>query len=147
MQGSRVRPTNPFIAFEKGASEQSIVARFEQQVHQDPHRLGVKAQSHQLTYEMLNREGNRIARAILAQQGRGEGPILLLLEQAAAPPVASLGVLKAGRFYAPLDPSHPLPRLKAMVEDSQAALIVTNNQNLHLATRLVQQESQVINVD
>jgi amino acid adenylation domain-containing protein len=147
MQSFRVRPANPFIVFEKEKSEQSIVARFEQEAHSYPHHLAVKTKSHQFTYNLLNQESNRLARTILAKQGRSEEPILLLLEQGPAPPVASLGVLKAGKFYVPLDPSYPLQRLIAMVEDSQAALIVTNDRNLHLATMLVQQGSQLINLD
>ncbi|MGH9897210.1 MAG: AMP-binding protein, partial [bacterium] len=36
-----------------------------------------------------------------------------------------LGALKAGKFYVPLDPSFPKERIRSMVEDSEAKLIVT----------------------
>jgi non-ribosomal peptide synthetase component F len=58
-----------------------------------------------------------------------------------------LGVLKAGKFYVPLDPSYPQARTTYMLEDSDAHLIVTNTQNLSLAKELAQNGGQVMNFD
>ena len=58
-----------------------------------------------------------------------------------------LGVLKAGKFYVPLDPSYPQARTTYMLEDSDAHLIVTNTQNLSLAKELAQNGRQVMNFD
>ena len=58
---------------------------------------------------------------------------------------AILGVLKAGKFYVPLDPSYPLARLRYMVEDSQSALLLTSNKDLTLASQLVQPGCQLLN--
>jgi non-ribosomal peptide synthetase component F len=140
-------PSGTFVEFEKEEIEQSISNRFEQQVHSNSNRIAVRTRSHELTYDALNRAGNRMARAILAQRGTGEEPVALLLEQG-APVVASiLGVLKAGKFYVPLDPSYPQARTTYMLEDSDAHLIVTNTQNLSLAKELAQNGRQVMNFD
>ena len=69
----RVGPTNPFIEFKKEEIEQSIPARFEQQVPRYPDRLAVKTRNHALTYNALNRAANRVAHAILAKRGRRAG--------------------------------------------------------------------------
>jgi amino acid adenylation domain-containing protein len=136
IQGRRVGPTNTFIEFKKENIEQSIPDRFEQQVDRYPNRLAVKAKSHALTYDTLNKVTNRVARAILAQRGEGEEPIALLLGHSGSAIIAILGILKAGKIYVPLDPSYPQARMTYMLEDSQAGLIVTNNKNLSLAASL-----------
>jgi amino acid adenylation domain-containing protein len=140
-------PSGTFVEFEKEEIEQSISNRFERQVHRNLDRLAVRTRSHELTYDALNRAGNRVARAILARRGTGEEPVALLLEQG-APVIASiLGVLKAGKFYVPLDPSYPQTRTTYMLEDSDADLIVTNTQNLSLAKDLARNGREVINFD
>src|SRR5207253_2670587 len=40
--------------------------------------------------------------------------------------VALLGIAWAGGAYLPLDPDFPVPRLRLMLEDSQAPIIVTH---------------------
>ncbi|MFQ5874601.1 MAG: amino acid adenylation domain-containing protein, partial [Dehalococcoidia bacterium] len=147
LQGDRVRPTNPFVPFKKEEIEQSIPARFEQQVRSYPDRLAVKTRKHELTYEALDKAANRVARAILAQRGTGEEPIALLFEHGAPAIVAILGVLKAGKFYVPLDSSYPRARITSMLEDAQAGLIVTNNQHLALASELAQHGCHVLDID
>ncbi|MGH7794216.1 MAG: non-ribosomal peptide synthetase [Candidatus Binatia bacterium] len=140
-------PSGTFVEFRKKELEQSIPARFEQQVRRYPDRLAIKTRSHELTYDGLNRASNRVARAVLARRGTGEEPIALLLDQG-APVVASiLGVLKAGKFYVPLDLSYPRARTAYMLEDSEAELIVTNTRNLSLAEKLARDRSRVMNLD
>ena len=93
-----VGPTNAFIPFGKDQIEQSIPARFEQQVHRYPDRLAVKTRHDACTYEALNQAANRVARAILARRGEGEEPVALLLDHDIAIVAAIFGVLKAGKI-------------------------------------------------
>ena len=58
-----------------------------------------------------------------------------------------LGVLKAGMSYVALDPFIPRPRLKDMLSDSAAKLIVTNGQNLALAKGLAQDHCALLDFD
>jgi amino acid adenylation domain-containing protein len=142
-----VHPIGRFIAFKKEDVEQSIPQRFEQQVGQHSHRLAIKSRHHELTYDELNKAANRVAQAILAQRGEGQEPIALLCGHGAPLLAAILGVLKAGKFYVPLDPSYPHARLRYMLEDSQAALIITNNQSRAFAGQLARRACQLINVE
>jgi amino acid adenylation domain-containing protein len=136
-----------FIAFENSAIDQSISARFEQQVARYPQRLAVVTTESQFTYTELNQVANRIARAILAHLGEGEMPVALLFEQGAFIIAAILGVLKAGKIYVPLDPTDPYTRMESMLEDSQAKLLLTNTKHLPQAHRLAQGERQILNCD
>jgi amino acid adenylation domain-containing protein len=135
------------MAFSKEEIEQSIPARFEQQVARYPDRLAVKTGHHQLTYAVLNQVANRIARAILAQHGEGEEPIALLFEHGAPMLTAILGVLKAGKFYVPLDPSLPRTRTLYILQDSQVSLIVTNTKNFSFAKELTHGALELLNID
>lgn len=147
IQAKCFHPNGTFVEFKKEEIEQSIPNRFERQVHRYPDRLAVRTRSHELTYDALNRAGNRVARAILAQRGAGEEPVALLFDQG-APVIASiLGVLKAGKFYVPLDPSYPQARTAYMLEDSDAHLIVTDTQNLSLAKELAGNGHRVMNFE
>jgi amino acid adenylation domain-containing protein len=141
-----VHPTGTFIPFEPAAIEQSIPDRFEQQVASYPDRLAVKTRSHALTYAALNHAANGVAHALLTQHGPGSEPIALLLEKDAPLIATILGVLKAGKIYVPLDPFSP-PRLRSILEDLQARLIVTENRHLHLANELAPKMLQVLNSD
>ncbi|MFC4061722.1 amino acid adenylation domain-containing protein [Planomonospora corallina] len=51
-------------------------------------------------------------------------------------PAALLGVLLAGAAYVPLDPGHPLQRLRQHVDDSGAKLVVAAGEGLEVADRL-----------
>jgi len=58
--------------------------------------------------------------------------------------VALLGVLKAGGAYVPLDPAFPAERLAFMLEDSQAAVLLTQTA---LAGRIETADAQVFTLD
>src|SRR5438876_5158567 len=100
-----MRPTNRFVEFRKEDTEQSISSRFEQQARRYAHRLAVKIKSYRLTYDALNRLSNRAAHAILARCHDISQPVVLLFEQGMPLIAASLGALKAGKAYVPLDVS------------------------------------------
>jgi amino acid adenylation domain-containing protein len=140
-------PTGRFVEFKKEEIEQSIPDRFEKIVRMHPDRLAVKTRNHQFTYDELNKAANRVAHAILAQRGKEEEPIALILENDAPMIVGALGVLKAGKIFVTIDPSNPRARNAYILEDSQVNLIVTNNKNFYLAKDLSQNPLPLINID
>ncbi len=78
-----------------------------------------------LTYVELNERANRLAQHLRALGVGPEAPVGVCLERSLELLVALLGVLKAGGVYLPLDPSYPAARLAFMLEDSQAAVVIT----------------------
>lgn len=142
-------PTGTFVEFKKEEIEQSMPARFEEQVRKYTDRPAIKTKSHELTYGDLNKAANRVAHAILAQGGETAKPVALLIENGAPAVVAVLGILKAGRFYVALDLSYSPQESNQMrvLEDSQTSLIITDNKNLPLANNLVRSGLQLINID
>ena len=47
-------------------------------------------------------------------------------------PIASIGVLKSGAAYQPLDPSYPPERLQFMIKDANATLLIADENLLEL---------------
>lgn len=124
----------------------SIPERFEEIVRRYPNRLAVKM-ADRLTYEQLNRAANRIAWAILENRGEAKESVALLFEHGIEVIAAILGVLKAGKFYVVLEHSYPPQRLGHILQESEAALLLTNKRNLSLAHQLETGGSRVLNID
>ena len=143
----RSAPANPFVSFKVTQTEQSLADRFEQQVNLNPERIAVKFKGQSVSYRQLNERANRVARVLLQARGEREEQIALLLENGDMLIAAILGVLKAGKVYVPLDPSLPQTRTQFILQDSLAAVILTNDKNLSLAARLADGEVQVIKTD
>ncbi len=90
-----------------------------------PGSIAVSAEGENLTYGALELEANRLAGCLLSNGADGARPIILCLPRSPALVVSALAVLKTGAPYVPIDPAWPLERLKFVAEDSEAALVVT----------------------
>jgi len=126
-------PSGAFVVFPKEEVEQSIGTRFERQVDLYPEHLALRTRAATYTYSELNQAANRVADALLRLRGQGQEPVGLLFDNGASFVVASLGALKAGKIQVPLDSTFPPARLRYMLEDSQASVLLTDNANLPLA--------------
>jgi len=135
-----------FRRFPKEAIEQSVPARFEEQVRRHPRRLAVAAGAMAVSYEELDERANRIAGALLDRAGEAEEPIALLLETGIGFVAAMLGALKAGKAFVPLDPAAPSARSARSFAESSARLVVTRR--AHVAAHSWQPEPRhVIAID
>ena len=142
-----IHPAGTFIEFKTAEVEQSIPDRFEQQVAKYPDRVAVKTEHHACTYRELNNAANCVAKAILAKTGAGQEPVGLLFENGVQAISAILGVLKAGKFYVPLDLSFPPGRIAAILEDAGTKLLITNSQNFHVASNLTHGRLPLLAID
>ncbi|WP_198670662.1 non-ribosomal peptide synthetase [Oceanicella sp. SM1341] len=82
-----------------------------------------------LSYAALDRAANRLAHALAAAlpEGGAQPRIAIALPRSAEMVVALLAVLKCGAAYIPLDPGHPEERLRMVLEDGGAALLLTRD--------------------
>ena len=109
----------------------SIAAEFETVLRRAPDRPAVRVgrvageAAAELSYAELGRRSDGLA-ARLAARGVGAGDfVAVALERSPDLIVALLGILKAGAAYVPLDPGYPTERLRFMIEDSAARVLVT----------------------
>ena len=107
-------------------TSQTIVSLFEQQVSATPQNIAVVYKDKQFTYAEVDEISNRIA-AFISQKGLGaEDVVSVLIPRCEWMPIASLGVLKAGCAYQPLDPSYPKERLNFMMQDASAKMLIAD---------------------
>ncbi len=98
---------------------------FEQEAQRRPDAIAIEAVDQQVSYGELNRRADALA---LALRRGGVGPdvlVAVLLERSADLIVALLAVNKAGGAYVPLNLSDPPARLRFIVEDAGARVLLT----------------------
>jgi len=125
---SRQGPASPtpFVEFKIEDTRQTIAQRFEQQARHYADRLAVKYNHRAFTYGELNGAANRVAHAILKHGGREQAPIALVCGTALSTIVASLGALKAGKAFAPLDPRLPPGLAKQILAGLESRIVLTD---------------------
>ena len=107
--------------------DKCIHQMFEEQAERTPDAMAIVFEQQQLTYAQLNTRANQLARHL---QTLGVGPDALVgicMERSLEMVVGLLGILKAGGAYVPLDPAYPGERLAYMLEDSAAAVLLTQS--------------------
>ncbi|KPV60903.1 hypothetical protein QJ48_02835 [Paenibacillus sp. A3] len=103
----------------------TMVELFEAQAERRPDHPAVVCGDRQLTYRELNKQSNRLARA-LRSRGVGADMIVgLLAEPSLELAVGLLGILKSGGAYLPIDPGQPQERIGYMLDDAAVRIIVT----------------------
>ncbi|RKH39334.1 non-ribosomal peptide synthase/polyketide synthase, partial [Corallococcus sicarius] len=104
----------------------------EAQVERTPEAVAVTFDGEHLTYRQLDARANQVAHAL---RERGVGPearVALLMERSVELVVGLLGILKAGGAYVPLEPTLPQERLRSMLRDSEARLVLTQERHAPL---------------
>jgi amino acid adenylation domain-containing protein len=105
---------------------ETIHSLFTQQAIKTPNNIALIYGSHKLTYQELDERSNALARFLtLTYQIKPDQPVCLLLERSENLLVCILGILKAGGAYVPIDPSFPQERIKYIIQDSGAPVVIT----------------------
>ncbi len=97
---------------------------FEDQVDVNFNNIAVVCGENSLTYGELERKTNILASILKAEGINHEDIVGLYFEPTIDFVVALLAVLKAGAAFLPIDPAYPEERLKLILQDSQACLIL-----------------------
>jgi amino acid adenylation domain-containing protein len=119
------------------------LAQFAARVREMPRQVAVECGGERLTYAELDARVEAIARGLRAAGLSPEAPVALCLARSADLPAALLAVWRAGGHYLPLDPSHPPARLRAILADAGATLLVTSPE---FAGRLEGADMRVLDV-
>ncbi|KAL7915692.1 hypothetical protein GGI35DRAFT_4429 [Trichoderma velutinum] len=112
-------------------------------VQAQPEAPAVCAWDGDLTYRELDDFSSKLARRFLDLGLTPNTIIPLCFEKSKWVPVAMLGVLKAGAAFMMLEPSLPEERLKVMVQQVGAGLILSSTSNLDVSSRLCQTTIEV----
>ena len=105
---------------------QTVVSLFRRQAKATPDAEAVVFKDHRYTYRQVDELSDRIA-GYIASKGLGVGDaVSIIIPRCEWMAIASLGILKAGCAYQPLDPSYPKERLNFMVKDADAKLLIAD---------------------
>ncbi|MEO3808653.1 non-ribosomal peptide synthase/polyketide synthase [Sphaerisporangium sp. B11E5] len=99
---------------------------FAAQVERTPDAVAVVAGDVTLTYAELDARANRVAHWLI---GFGVGPedrVGVVMDRSADLVAVLLGVVKAGAAYVPLDASHPVDRLRAVVAEAGVTVVLAD---------------------
>ncbi|MFK4082534.1 amino acid adenylation domain-containing protein [Kribbella sp. NPDC020789] len=108
----------------------SVVTLFEQRAGEIPEAPAVSCGGRWLTYRELDQKANQLAWHLRSLGAGPEVPIGVCLPRGVDLLVAILGILKSGSAYVPLDDDLPGQRLRFMLDDTTARLIVTESATL-----------------
>ncbi|WP_146210353.1 non-ribosomal peptide synthetase, partial [Vitiosangium sp. GDMCC 1.1324] len=97
---------------------------FEEQVARRPEAVAVEYEGERLTYSELNRRANQVARHLRRLGVTVGSRVGLCAGHSVEMVAATLGILKAGCAYVPLDPTYPRERLAFMVEDTAVPVVL-----------------------
>jgi amino acid adenylation domain-containing protein/thioester reductase-like protein len=114
-------------------SGKTVHAMIEEQALIRPHKKAVIFSGRGITYRQLNRKANQLARKLRSFGIGPEQVAGLWADRCLEVIVAQLAILKAGGAFMPVDARYPLDRVKFMLEDSKAPVILTQS---HLADKL-----------
>jgi amino acid adenylation domain-containing protein/non-ribosomal peptide synthase protein (TIGR01720 family) len=106
-------------------AQEQIQQLVEQRADEAPDRIAVVYEDAQLTYGELGRRAEQLATSL---RGLGVGPEVLVgvrLERSLTLIIALLAVLKAGGAYVPINPAYPAERLRFILTDTRASLLLT----------------------
>ena len=110
---------------------QTIISLFRRQVAETPDNLAVVYHDVRLTYKEVDEKTDAIAALIQSKVESGkENVVSILIGRSEWMVLASLGVLKVGCAYQPLDPSYPTERLNFMMQDADAKLLIAEEELL-----------------
>ncbi|WP_155983855.1 AMP-binding protein, partial [Paenibacillus sp. 1-18] len=123
--------------------DKTIHQMFEEQAERTPEHTAIVFGESRLTYRELNERANRLARTLRNQGVQADQRVGLMAERSLDMMVGMFAILKAGGAYVPIDPDYPEERIRYMLEDSGAKLLLLQS---HLQDR-IRFEGQILKLD
>lgn len=107
--------------------ERSLHRLFEDQAERVPGAIALVFKEQSTTYRELNERANQLAHYLVKLGVTTETRVGIAATRSREMLIGVLGILKAGGAYVPLDPNYPVERLRFILEDTGAAVLVTQS--------------------
>lgn len=121
--------------------DNTIDKLFEQQVMLSPNTIALVYKNKKFTYNVLNTLSNQLARYLIFEYQIKPGDLVALyLERNEYLLIVIIAVLKAGAAYVPIDSSYPSNRIKYILQDTNANLIICSTTNTNKMQKLLTEE-------
>lgn len=105
--------------------DKTIIELFEEQVEKTPDNIALVFEDRQMTYREFNEKANQLAHYLIEEKGIKSNDIVGILQNRSLEMMISIfGILKSGAAYLPIDISYPEDRIKYIVNNSKAKIIL-----------------------
>ena len=111
----------------------SVLEKFENQVIETSDDIALVHENSSLTYQELNSRANQFAHYLKSQNIGPGSLVILVLKRTPEYVISVLSTLKTGAAYVPIPPNYPEERIKYIVEDSRAKLLIGSTETLDAA--------------
>ncbi|RKD31341.1 non-ribosomal peptide synthetase [Lacrimispora algidixylanolytica] len=105
----------------------TLTKLFSEQVSRNPEDVAIVYEDKSLTYAELDDRSNRLANILIEKEITSNAIVALLLDRSLDMIIGIIAVLKAGGAYLPIDIKYPNERIKYMLDDSNAAVVITQS--------------------
>ncbi|RFM33509.1 non-ribosomal peptide synthetase [Chitinophaga silvisoli] len=107
----------------------TIAHLFSQQVKQSPAAIAVEYGTAKLSYQELDTLSNQFAHYLRDNYSIAHEDLVgILLDRSEWMVITILGIIKSGAAYVPIDPSYPEERISYMLADSNARLLINEEE-------------------
>ena len=107
-------------------NKKNIVDLFSEEALRNPNGISIRAGLESVDYRTLHEKSNQLANYLIRNGAIPESLIPICMERSTNLILGILGILKAGCAYVPIDPGYPKERIKFMLEDSGANLVLSS---------------------
>lgn len=107
--------------------DKTIQQLFEEQVGKTPDSIALVFEDKTMSYAELNRKANQVAYLLREKGVKPDDIVALMMERSFDVVVGMVGILKAGGAFLPIDPDYPDERIKLMLDDSNARILLTQS--------------------
>ncbi len=125
-------------------ADRSLARLFEARAAENPGAVALSFSGESLSFQELNEAANRLAWHLRMLGVGVEAPVAVCLDRSPQMVVAFLAIVKAGGYYVPLDPAYPADRLRWMLDDSRATVLLTRG---GLAAELSGRGAWIVDLD
>ncbi|MGN7996499.1 non-ribosomal peptide synthase/polyketide synthase [Chitinophaga sp. 22308] len=128
VKGEREQLLEAFNAAAVGyPKEKTIVDLLMEQALRTPDAVAVSLDNDMLTYRELHARSNQLAHHLREKGVQEDTLVPICIERSLEMIIGILGILKAGGAYVPIDPDYPEERIRFMLDDTAATVIVTSS--------------------
>ncbi|MEE4012289.1 amino acid adenylation domain-containing protein [Roseibium sp. FZY0029] len=114
---------------EKAAVEMSLPDRFRLLAKQNADKVALASQTRALSYAELEGLSDRVARNLIRRGVRPGARVAVFMDRSIELVVATLAIVKAGGAYVPLNRNDPPYRLRQLLADTKAHLVLIDDKD------------------
>jgi nonribosomal peptide synthetase DhbF len=110
-------------------------------------RLAVADQNNSLTFQQLATAVRGVAKMIQGHVTGKHQVVAVLMDRSALYTTSMLGIMRAGCVYLPLNSADPIDRIKGILEDAQATLVITQPNKLDILKDITSVRPLVVSLE